>query len=29
MTGAVVKALRELPMPVIAAVNGIAAGAAR
>ena len=27
MTGAVVKALRELPMPVIAAVNGIAAGA--
>ena len=27
MTGAVVKALRECPMPVIAAVNGIAAGA--
>lgn len=27
MTGAVVKRLRELPMPVIAAVNGIAAGA--
>jgi enoyl-CoA hydratase/carnithine racemase len=27
MTGAVVKNLRELPMPVIAAVNGIAAGA--
>ena len=27
MTGAVVKALREVPMPVIAAVNGIAAGA--
>jgi len=27
MTGAVVKGLRELPMPVIAAVNGIAAGA--
>jgi enoyl-CoA hydratase/carnithine racemase len=27
MTGAVVKGLRELPMPVIAAVNGVAAGA--
>ncbi len=27
MTGAVVKHLRELPMPVIAAVNGVAAGA--
>lgn len=27
MTGAVVKALREIPLPVIAAVNGIAAGA--
>jgi enoyl-CoA hydratase/carnithine racemase len=27
MTGAVVKALRECPLPVIAAVNGIAAGA--
>ncbi|ONI87549.1 enoyl-CoA hydratase [Actinosynnema sp. ALI-1.44] len=27
MTGAVVKALRECPVPVIAAVNGIAAGA--
>jgi enoyl-CoA hydratase/carnithine racemase len=27
MTGAVVQRLRELPMPVIAAVNGIAAGA--
>ncbi|MDT8912179.1 enoyl-CoA hydratase family protein [Amycolatopsis sp. PS_44_ISF1] len=27
MTGAVVKALRETPIPVIAAVNGIAAGA--
>ncbi|MFI9450454.1 enoyl-CoA hydratase family protein [Amycolatopsis sp. NPDC052450] len=27
MTGAVVKALRECPIPVIAAVNGIAAGA--
>lgn len=27
MTGAVVRRLRELPMPVIAAVNGIAAGA--
>ncbi|GAA2973057.1 enoyl-CoA hydratase family protein [Actinokineospora diospyrosa] len=27
MTGAVVRALRECPMPVIAAVNGIAAGA--
>lgn len=27
MTGAVVKNLRELPLPVIAAVNGIAAGA--
>jgi enoyl-CoA hydratase/carnithine racemase len=27
MTGAVVKALRECPMPVIAAVNGVAAGA--
>ncbi|SFP29106.1 Enoyl-CoA hydratase/carnithine racemase [Amycolatopsis arida] len=27
MTGAVVKALRESPLPVIAAVNGIAAGA--
>ena len=27
MTGAVVKALRERPLPVIAAVNGIAAGA--
>lgn len=27
MTGAVVRALRELPLPVIAAVNGVAAGA--
>ncbi|GAA3046903.1 enoyl-CoA hydratase family protein [Actinokineospora globicatena] len=27
MTGAVVRALRECPMPVIAAVNGVAAGA--
>jgi enoyl-CoA hydratase/carnithine racemase len=27
MTGAVVKALRECPLPVIAAINGIAAGA--
>jgi enoyl-CoA hydratase/carnithine racemase len=27
MTGAVVKALRETPLPVIAAVNGVAAGA--
>ena len=27
MTGAVVKNLRELPLPVIAAVNGVAAGA--
>jgi len=27
MTGAVVKALRECPIPVVAAVNGIAAGA--
>jgi enoyl-CoA hydratase/carnithine racemase len=27
MTGAVVKALRECPVPVIAAVNGVAAGA--
>jgi len=27
MTGAVVRGLRELPMPVIAAVNGVAAGA--
>jgi enoyl-CoA hydratase/carnithine racemase len=27
MTGAVVRALRECPLPVIAAVNGIAAGA--
>lgn len=27
MTGAVVKAMRECPLPVIAAVNGIAAGA--
>src|ERR1044071_9207520 len=27
MTGAVVKALRECPLPVIAAVNGAAAGA--
>ena len=27
MTGAVVKALRECPIPVIAAVNGVAAGA--
>ena len=27
MTGAVVKALRETPLPVIAAINGIAAGA--
>jgi enoyl-CoA hydratase/carnithine racemase len=27
MTGAVVKALRESPLPVIAAINGIAAGA--
>ena len=27
MTGAVVKALREIPIPVIAAVNGTAAGA--
>lgn len=27
MTGAVVQALRELPLPVIASVNGIAAGA--
>jgi enoyl-CoA hydratase/carnithine racemase len=27
MTGAVVEALRRLPMPVIAAVNGVAAGA--
>jgi enoyl-CoA hydratase/carnithine racemase len=27
MTGAVIKALRECPLPVIAAVNGVAAGA--
>src|ERR687891_2193003 len=27
MSGAVVKALRECPLPVIAAVNGVAAGA--
>jgi enoyl-CoA hydratase/carnithine racemase len=27
MTGAVVKALRETPLPVIAAINGVAAGA--
>lgn len=27
MTGAVVRALRECPLPVIAAVNGVAAGA--
>ncbi|MGH2891173.1 MAG: enoyl-CoA hydratase family protein, partial [Solirubrobacteraceae bacterium] len=27
MTGSVVKALRELPMPVIAQINGVAAGA--
>ena len=27
MTGAVVKALRESPLPVIAAINGVAAGA--
>ena len=27
MTGSVVKALRELPLPVIASVNGVAAGA--
>ena len=27
MTGAVVKAMRECPLPVIAAVNGVAAGA--
>ncbi|MGH2950361.1 MAG: enoyl-CoA hydratase family protein [Solirubrobacteraceae bacterium] len=27
MTGAVVKALRECPLPVVAAVNGVAAGA--
>src|SRR6059058_4933434 len=27
MTGAVVKALRECPVPVIAAINGVAAGA--
>ncbi|HEX2374709.1 MAG TPA: enoyl-CoA hydratase-related protein, partial [Actinomycetota bacterium] len=27
MTGAVVQGLRELPMPVVAAVNGVAAGA--
>ncbi len=27
MTGAVVQALRECPMPVIAAINGVAAGA--
>ena len=27
MTGSVVKALREVPLPVIAAVNGVAAGA--
>ena len=27
MTGAVVKALREVPLPVIAAINGVAAGA--
>ena len=27
MTGAVVKALRECPLPVIAAINGVAAGA--
>ncbi len=27
MTGSVVRALRELPLPVIAAVNGVAAGA--
>ena len=27
MTGAVVKALRECPLPIIAAVNGVAAGA--
>ncbi|HYH27342.1 MAG TPA: enoyl-CoA hydratase family protein [Actinomycetota bacterium] len=27
MTGAVVKAMRECPMPIVAAVNGVAAGA--
>ena len=27
MTGSVVKALRECPLPVIAAINGVAAGA--
>ena len=27
MTGTVVKALRECPLPVIAAINGVAAGA--
>src|SRR5512132_1281353 len=27
MTGAVVKALRECPLPIVAAVNGVAAGA--
>ena len=27
MTGAVVKALRECPLPVIASINGVAAGA--
>jgi enoyl-CoA hydratase/carnithine racemase len=27
MTGAVVRGLRELPLPVVAAVNGVAAGA--